>query len=121
MRKHKTGPQSFNVTIVPARSEGSPSPEGQARFDPGLILEAALLGAIGAIAGDIGVAAACGEPLSAEEIWADVIAGSAGGIAGALVDLASGNAVLVALVGAFVAGFVSQALFPEVPFQISAV
>lgn len=112
MRKPKTDTRSFTVSITPT---GSPEPvlHDDAGFDPLVILEGALLGAIGAIAGDIGVAAACGEPLTLKDVWSGIVSGAAGGIAGALVDVFGGDAILIAIVGAFVAGFVAQALFED--------
>jgi hypothetical protein len=79
------------------------------------ILQAVLFGVLGAIAGDIGVSAAGGAPLTGVDVWADIIAGAAGGVAGGLARLAGADAGLTALVGAFVAGFVAQSLFPPSP------
>ena len=79
------------------------------------LLRAAFLGTVGAIAADVGVAAACGAPLTAQDVAGDIVGGGTGGLVSGLLGALGVNDVVVAIVGAFVAGFISQALFPPSP------
>ncbi|MGE5578616.1 MAG: hypothetical protein ACM3WU_01110 [Bacillota bacterium] len=114
MRKPEMDTQSFTVSITPKRSPEPVLHDGTG-FDPIVILEAALLGAIGGLAGEIGVAAACGDPLTPEDVWIALVSGAAAGIAASLVDVFGGNDLFVTIVGEFVAGFISQALSGSTP------
>ncbi len=118
VRRPETGQLTYNVTVSPLCPPDPPpaTPPWNLR-----ILQGILFVVLGAVAGDVGVAAAGGVPVTAKDIWADIIGGAAGGTAGAIASIAGGDAGLVALVGAFVAGFVEQALFPPSPFPPHAV
>jgi len=102
------------VSVTPT-SNVDPAVHDKTGFDPMIILEGALLGAVGGIAGEIGVAAACGEPLTPEDVWIALVSGAAAGVAAALVDVFGGSDLLIAIVGEFLAGFISQALSGNSP------
>lgn len=118
MQKPKTDTRSFMVSVTPTSSL-EPVLHDETGFDPIIILEGALLGAIGGLAGEIGVAAACGEPLTPEDIWIALVSGAAAGVAAALVDVFGGDDILVTIVGEFLAGFISQALSGNSPLPFS--
>ena len=116
--------RKYNVKIAPvpedpeAPPEQPPSPPCP---DPLLLLVAAALGMVGAIAADVGVAAACGAPLTGRDIIADIVGGGIGGFAGGIADALGASDFVIAIIGAFVAGFVTQALFPPSPIPPRAV
>lgn len=115
MQKPTAASKSFNVVIAPLEGADCDRPQDRLRFDPLTILQAVLFGILGSLAADVGVAAAGGEPLTERDVWADIIAGSAGGATGGIAEVFGAHATVVAVVGAFVAGFVAQALFPPSP------
>lgn len=115
MRSTGETPWSFNVVVTHAGADtDTPLRE---RFDAQRILQAILFGVLGAVSGAVGGAAAGGEPVTAKDVWSGIVSGAAGGAAGGVAEAFGADAVRRALVGAFVAGFVDEALFGEMEFQ----
>jgi hypothetical protein len=115
-------PRYYNVRVSPTqggsgRRQDDPGwlPHPPTRFDPRAILRAAFIGALGALAADLGAAAAFGPPITARDAWAAIVGGAAAGIAGEIVLGLGANPAVVAVVAGFTAGFVTEALFPEAP------
>lgn len=116
--------KEYNVKIAPVPEDpGAPpeQPPGPPCPDPMVVLGGAALGIVGAIAADVGVAAACGAPLTGRDVIADIVGGGIGGFAGGIAVALGASDLVVAIVGAFVAGFVTQALFPPSPIPPRAV
>ncbi len=122
--KNAQAPMYYNVRITPTRGGSSargdedpgcgPSPT-RLRFDPAAILRAAVIGALAVLASDLGAAAAFGPPITARDVWADIIGGAAGGVAGEIADELGAGRAVVAIVAGFIGGFVAEALFPGAP------